>query len=135
METGLRVDDDGTLVINESETIIPNESEMTIISGNLDASSINSKGGNIQVLGDLVGVIDDAQINASGDTGGGTILIGGDYKGQGNIPNAQQTVVDSNVVLNVDALTSGNGGKIIVWADNTTDFAGTIYGRGGNIFW
>jgi filamentous hemagglutinin family protein len=133
LDTGLVVNEDKTVVINDSGTIIPNESQMTIISGNLDASSATSQGGNIQVLGNLVGIVDNAKVDAFGVTGGGNILIGGDYKGQGNVPNAENTFVGSNVVINADALTNGNAGKVIVWADNTTAFYGTIYGRGGSV--
>ncbi|MBI2509680.1 MAG: hypothetical protein HYV99_06890, partial [Betaproteobacteria bacterium] len=40
------------------------------------------KGGTVHILGNLVGLIDSASINASGETGGGTVLVGGDFQGR-----------------------------------------------------
>ena len=47
------------------------------------AQSPARQGGNISVLGDNVGILSGAVIDASGDTGGGTIKIGGDFHGAG----------------------------------------------------
>ncbi|UBF23969.1 hypothetical protein K9N68_19760 [Kovacikia minuta CCNUW1] len=73
----------------------------------------------------------NGNINASGVNGGGTIRIGGEYRGQGNIPNASQAFVDASSVITADSLLNGNGGRVIIWADNTTQFFGTISARGG----
>jgi hypothetical protein len=40
--------------------------------GRLDATSVGGKGGQVDVLGDRVAVMNDAQIDVSGTTGGGT---------------------------------------------------------------
>lgn len=37
------------------------------------------------------------------------------------------------VSLNADAITSGNGGKIIIWADGYTDYGGSLSARGGRL--
>jgi filamentous hemagglutinin family protein len=108
--------------------LIGKTSGTTIISGNLDVSGSN--GGNIQVLGNNVGLV-NANINASGVNGGGTVLIGGDLQGTGTTLTAQSTMVDANSKINADALTNGNGGKVIVWADDTTKFDGTITAKSG----
>jgi hypothetical protein len=71
-------------------------------------------------------------IDASGVNGGGTVLIGGDYQGKGSVPNARTTFIDASTVINVDALQNGNGGRAIVWADDTTRFLGKINARGGS---
>lgn len=70
-------------------------------------------------------------INASGDMGGGVILIGGNYQGKGPERNALTTWVESGVTLTADAYTSGNGGKIIAWSDLYTGFHGSISAQGG----
>jgi hypothetical protein len=75
--------------------------------------------------------VDQATINVSGDTGGGNVFIGGEYLGQGSLPTAQHTVVEAGVNINADALISGDGGTVIVWADDATEFAGSISARGG----
>ena len=85
----------------------------------------------VQVTGGQVNVKSTARINASGGAGGGTILVGGGKQGQGPIANAWDTRVDTGAVMLADATVKGNGGTVIVWADNTTVFGGTISARGG----
>jgi CHAT domain-containing protein len=75
----------------------------------------------------------NAEINASGLTGGGEILIGGEFQGKGTQPNALNTWVNSGSILRADAVQVGNGGRIIVWADGTTKFAGSISAKGGEL--
>ncbi|TAJ78426.1 MAG: filamentous hemagglutinin N-terminal domain-containing protein, partial [Gallionellaceae bacterium] len=107
-------------------------------------------GGTIHILGNEVGVMDGAKVSADGANGGGTILIGGDYQGKNpDIPNAQITYVAPTASISADGGTTsipspsrgglgwgwgegiGNGGKVIVWSDNTTQFSGNISARGG----
>jgi len=130
--TGLQTTD-GQVVL-PSGTAIPAESGTTIISGNINVGNSNpgKTGGTVQVLGTKVGLVDAAAINASGDAGGGTILVGGDYQGKGSVPNAEFTFGSQDAVVQADALTTGNGGKVIFWADNTTRFYGNIFARGGS---
>ena len=60
-----------------------------INTGNLIANNEAGKGGTIKVLGDNIGIL-SGKIEASGKTGGGEILIGGDYQGKNpEIYNAQ----------------------------------------------
>lgn len=88
-------------------------------------------GGVIQILGDNI-TINNADIDASGNAGGGTILIGGDYKGQNTkILNATNTSVGSDVLIKANAAETGNGGKVIIWSDNNTNFHGSISAQGG----
>ena len=60
------------------------------------------------------------------------MLVGGDYQG-GNaaVQNAFRTYVGPQATIKADALQQGDGGKVIVWADDATRFAGTISARGG----
>ena len=87
-------------------------------------------GGNITVVASQIDVA-DAQILASGQTGGGTIRLGGNYRGAQGLPTARQTAVDSDSVLAASAIAQGNGGSVIVWADEIAHFAGQIEARGG----
>jgi trimeric autotransporter adhesin len=105
------------------------------VTGTIEASGDDAgeKGGTVHVLGEKVGLFDNAKIDVSGDTGGGTALIGGDYKGGNeNIQNASITAVDENVVIDASAGTSGDGGKVIVWADDITRFYGSVFATGGS---
>ena len=54
----------------------------TMVSGNSTTSATGGKGGTVHVLGNRVGVTDTATIDVSGETAGGTMLIGGDYRGE-----------------------------------------------------
>jgi len=126
--TAMSVNSHGQVVLTGSGISIPTEPGTAIASGSLDVSG--QTGGKISILGHQVGVF-QANINASGTNGGGTVLIGGDYQGQGTVPNALRTFVSSDSVVNADALVNGNGGKVIVWADEVTGFDGEITARGG----
>jgi len=121
-------------VSTASGTIIADAgSGMVSVTGTIDASGRNAgeMGGTINVLGNTVAVMPQAAINASGDGGGGTILIGGDFHGAGPQTNAKVAVVASGAVIRADALSRGNGGNIAVWAENQTGFFGSISARGG----
>lgn len=100
------------------------------VSGEIDASSSTGKGGQVRILGEKVGVT-DATINASGATGGGTVLIGGNFQGRGPEQNADRTFVGSTTRIDVSATDRGNAGTAIVWADDITRFHGEVNARGG----
>jgi filamentous hemagglutinin family protein len=123
---------DGTiaLVANPSPSDVVVKDGMAIASGKIDVSSSTSQGGNVGIFGNQVGLV-NSQIDASGATGGGTILIGGDLQGKGTVPNAWQTYVDSNSTILANGLLNGNGGKVIFWANDFTRFSGEISARGG----
>ncbi len=101
-------------------------------SGILDASgkAPGETGGSVKVLGKTVDVADGARIDVSGDAGGGRALIGGNFHGAGLQANAQTTTV-GKATITADAITSGDGGDVVVWSDGLTRFAGTISARGG----
>jgi hypothetical protein len=101
-------------------------------SGTIEArgDAAGSKGGTVQVTGDQVTLASGSTVDVSGQAGGGTALIGGDIHGANSaIPNATHTVVDEGATIRADALGDGNAGKVVVWADDSTEFAGTISAR------
>jgi len=119
------VDDAGNIVfVAQADTVIE--------TGEITASSDTGKGGRIEITGDRVGVFTDSVIDASGATGGGEILVGGDYQGKNSqVKNSRKTVVSQNASLTADAKQSGDGGKVIVWSDENTYFSGNISAQGG----
>ncbi len=129
-QTDLIVNSDNT-ISTISGTIIPSDTGTTIVTGLIDASSDTREGGNIYILGNTIGLIDQANIDVSGITGGGNVYIGGEYQGLGTLPTAETTVIDPNTNINADAILRGNGGNIIIWSDNYTNFLGTITAKGG----
>ena len=131
------VNSDGTIQLSSTAAEIPLQSGTAIAAGiinasTLDASSSLSPNAEVNILGDRVALL-NANVDASGTNGGGTLRIGGDYQGQGSVFNATQTYVSADSVLNAEALNQGNGGRIIIWADDTTQFWGSAIARGGNI--
>lgn len=102
------------------------------VQGRIDAShsKVGEKGGVVHVLGEHLQLL-GTEINASGHSGGGAVLVGGDYQGKGSLRPAQNTVMDKTSEIRVDAYESGNGGKAILWSEDTTLFDGQIYARGG----
>jgi hypothetical protein len=103
------------------------------VNGTLDASGRDAgeKGGKVHVLGKKVGLFEKARIDVSGDAGGGEVLVGGDYQGKGAVRNADFTYMDKDAEILADAIVNGNGGKVILWANNATRAYGTISAKGG----
>ncbi|CBN54033.1 MULTISPECIES: CHAT domain-containing protein [Kamptonema] len=124
--TNLTVNEFGQIVLT-GETFAAVTGD-AIASGNINVAG--ETGGTVNILGQRVGIF-GANINAAGNNGGGTVLIGGDYRGLGTVPNALRTYISNNSIINADALFNGNGGRVIVWADETTRFFGNISARGG----
>lgn len=97
--------------------------------GRITASGLNAKekGGDVKITGDQIGVMSAASIDVSGVEGGGTVLLGGDFQGGGTtVPTARQTFVGADATINARATQTGNGGKVIVWADEVTRYAGHV---------
>ncbi len=126
--TGITVNPNGTISLTGSGISLPNEAGSTYVAGTVDTTG--ELGGTINVLGDRVGLI-GANINASGTNGGGTVLIGGDVQGQGAVPNALNTFIDSDSVIAANATSVGDGGRVIVFAEDTANIHGNISARGG----
>ena len=47
------------------------------------------------------------------------------------LPNSRRTFVGRDTELRADAITSGDGGKVIVWSEDYSAFLGLISTRGG----
>ncbi len=105
------------------------------VTGTLDASGYGDgeSGGIIHVLGDRVFLDDYGFIDISGDSGGGTLLFGGDYQGNGVVQNATDTFVGADTKIWADAVNTGDGGRTIFWADRRNYFLGRVRARGGAI--
>lgn len=137
VDTGLTVNANQE-VLTPSGIVIPQSPGTAVISGDAsppaDASITTSSsqiGGSVQLRGSFIGLVEGVQIDASGTTGGGNVLIGSDFRGQNTVSNDLRTFVGSDVTINADA-TSGNGGEIRVFSGNTTRFLGSVSTRGGN---
>jgi filamentous hemagglutinin family protein len=129
--TGLTVNPDGVVQLTGSRVPISTIPGTAIASGTVSiASTFSPTASQINILGDRVSLL-SANLDASGTNGGGTIRIGGDYRGQGTVPNASNTFVSPDSSIRADARQAGNGGRVIIWADKTARFHGTLSAQGG----
>jgi trimeric autotransporter adhesin len=103
------------------------------VADRLDAGGkqVGQTGGTVSVLGDKVALASGATIDVSGNAGGGTALIGGAAHGAGPQQNASVTLVAGGASITADALSSGNGGTVVLWSDRSTTLAGSLSARGG----
>lgn len=102
------------------------------VGGAVRAGAAAGHGGRIDVFGQRLGLTAGAALDASGAQGGGSIRVGGDFQGRNaDVPNAQRTYVDAQATIKADAVDQGNGGRIIVWADEQTQAFGAVSARGG----
>ena len=100
--------------------------------GVIDVSAANGgSGGEASLMGERVGVLDNALIDASGRDGGGRIHLGGGRAGEG--ASARFTQLAGDARLDADALNTGNGGEIVLWAEDTTWSQGSISASGGRL--
>jgi filamentous hemagglutinin family protein len=119
--------------INGTIVLSGGDSGQVEVTGTLDASGYGTgeTGGTIHVFGDDIALKDFAILNASGDAGGGEILVGGDYQGLGSYQTASRVYVGRDVSIFNDAIVTGHGGRSIFWADRRMRFFGSVYARGG----
>ncbi|WP_442964393.1 YDG domain-containing protein [Pseudomonas sp. KNUC1026] len=107
---------------------------ITTNDGTLDVAgaAAGQHGGSAKVLGGAVELAANSRIEASGDTGGGSVLVGGNFKGLGPQQRAATTRVAAGSRIEANARSRGNGGQVAVWSDGTTRFDGQISARGGS---
>jgi len=124
-----------SLIERDGEIVLDGGSAGGVVSssGTLQAAGVEAgtTGGTVKILGDKVGLFGTATIDASGDAGGGIVLIGGNYQGHGPETNASATIVGPDVLIDASAVSAGNGGMVVVWSDGMTRAHGRISARGG----
>ena len=145
------------------QVALVSDSGLIEVAGTIDVSGDDAGevGGTVHVLGEQTALQDGATIDASGEAGGGTVLVGGDYQGgahtptsalayvesaagggttivvdegyqtDGYIPEADIVYVEADAAVDASAVDSGDGGTVIVWADEEAEFHGSIAATGG----
>ena len=137
-----RVSDEG--VVNTG-TIDAAKAELAAAGGNVyalaikndgvvRASIVEKKGGRIMLLADggKIELGSNSVLNASGELGGGEINVGGSQQGIGPLPNAANLSVSEGSSISADAQVSGDGGRVILYSDDTTIVAGAVSAKGGS---
>lgn len=93
----------------------------------------------VKVFGQRLHLQDGAVVNATGDSGGGDIYVGGGWQGAlvAGRPSALEVRVDAGALLDASALGNGNGGTVVAWSDvgnraSKTYALGSFKARGGS---
>jgi len=106
------------------------------VAGIISADSVAGKGGDIAITADTVSVA-AAQLDASGSAGGGRVRIGGEFQGgKGGaveeVRNASRVRISADTTIKAAARAShGDGGDVVIWSDQITQFGGHIDARPG----
>ncbi|WP_370981178.1 filamentous hemagglutinin N-terminal domain-containing protein [Agaribacterium sp. ZY112] len=120
---------DGGIVHIEGDQVV---NSGTILVDSTGSGNQAGKGGQINVLGDTVELSGESYLSAQGEAGGGEILIGGDYQGKNTeVRNATTTTIGEHVVIDASGNNLGDGGKVIVWANEDAYFYGFIDASSG----
>ncbi|SIT65700.1 filamentous hemagglutinin family N-terminal domain-containing protein [Ectothiorhodosinus mongolicus] len=117
------------------------------VSGTLTTQAPQGTGGTITVEAEHIHLTDTASIDATGATGGGNVLIGGDWQGGANaerrvfddpdaLKQATTVVMEQGAVIDASATDNGDGGTVVLWSDisnpnSVTAAHGTLYAKGG----
>ncbi|MEM9266521.1 MAG: CHAT domain-containing protein [Cyanobacteria bacterium P01_F01_bin.13] len=118
--TGIVVNSDGSIHLAGADVAVG-----TVL------STGDMTGGNLQVLGEQVGLL-AGQIVAAQGSDGGNIWFGGNQEGVGPLPNAQALYVAPSVTVTADAQSNGVGGNIIFWSEESSRIYGNVSARGGD---
>ncbi len=118
---------------NGGTVLIQSREGTTRVDGRVSAAGADGAGGDVRILGQRVALDAGAQVLASGSTGGGQILVGGDYQGgNADVQNAERVHVAAGATLQADATVNGDGGRVIVWSDENTRYYGDLSAKGGS---
>lgn len=84
------------------------------------------------LIADQIALENHSLIDVSGPFGGGSVYIGGGFQGKNpDLPNASHLSISPNSQILANCDLSGNGGRIILWADQVNHFEGFISAQGG----
>ena len=132
--TGVQSNPDGSIRI-----VATGQGRVEMTDAKLSAVNADGTGGKIDVTGNQTGLFGATVLDASGETKGGSVRVGGGFQGkEADIANGQATFVGTDVQLKADATTQGDGGRVVVWADGSTRYNGALSakgagtGKGGN---
>jgi filamentous hemagglutinin family protein len=102
--------------------------------GVVRAGAVRKEGGRILLTAAGGTVRQAGKLEARKGEDGGEILVGGSFQGKADpeIDNAARTLVTSEAEIDVSATgKAGDGGTAVVWADESTQFHGSIAARSG----
>ena len=116
--------------------------------GIIEASSLTSVGGRVVLEADAVTLAAGSSLSATGATGGGDVLVGGDWQGGNNVARgvfdnpeqlreATTVTMQAGAGIDASATDNGDGGTVVLWSDTTnaksvTSAQGSVAARGGS---
>lgn len=107
------------------------------VSGSVIATDAAGVGGTIGASADHIALAAGARLDASGTAGGGAVRVGGGYQGRSTVPGAQGNArtldVAEGAEIRADATVHGNGGQVVLWSDEATRFSGSASARAGGL--
>ena len=116
----------GQIELHAQDTLLLTDNSLT------SASADTGRGGEITLLGNQIGLFDQARLALNGDSGGGSLLFGGDLRGENpDIPNASAVYISEATSIQADAIRDGDGGRIIIYATDSAKVFGNISATGG----
>ncbi|MEM1441047.1 MAG: filamentous hemagglutinin N-terminal domain-containing protein, partial [Verrucomicrobiota bacterium] len=136
---GGRVRSTGTLVARNDDgggrvEVNSGEDGSTDIGGTVDVRNVSGEGGEILILGSEINLFEGSLLLADGSTNGGRIFVGGGRRGENpDFNNATNVTVAGNATLSANAGDVGNGGEIILFAENRLEFSGSLSATGGTV--
>ncbi len=93
---------------------------------------LEAPGGEIRVVGEYISLSDRTQIDTSSPGSGGKIFIGGDFNGSNQtLPSARQVSASSSASILANSTERGDGGNVVIWSEDATQFLGRIEAKGG----
>ncbi len=137
--TRVTINQNGQFILTGDETVATTPGSV-VISGNIDASNTkfsnrslpplsqeNTKlvGGNVEIVGNRI-ALNQANINVSGDGGGGTVSLG-NYTGQQE--KNTHVHLSSDSIISANANLTSKGGNVAI-AGEQIDISGHISARG-----
>ncbi len=104
--------------------------------GTVEANSMRSVGGKIVLEADHITLNKSSTLSATGALGGGSILVGSDWMGQGSIRQASTVVMNTGALIDASATVNGPGGTVVLRSDpsnplSTTTVEGHIKATSG----
>ena len=147
VENKQAIEAEGGLVILSAMAARELQGSVVSNSGSINASSLTSVGGRIILTGDAITLKDGSKITATGATGGGQVLVGGDWQGGQNaerrvfddpmaLYQATKLTMEAGATIDASATDKGKGGKVVLWSDialpnAVTAAHGSIQAQGG----
>ncbi|PTY04018.1 hypothetical protein DB346_04270 [Verrucomicrobia bacterium LW23] len=112
-------------------------------SGKIRATNRNGSGGEIRIAGGDIKLKSGSVLDASGSRkgkggNGGKVYVGGEWQGGGTMAHAKSVTMEKGAEIRADATagagvtTPANGGEVVLWSTDITDFNGAITARGVN---